>query len=317
MLSSKIGGILGDQDCVCSGSICRYFERADIFEIAAEPGHNNDANEGFVGVGNCPIKGVDLHYHFAKLQLNSLALRGASPSAIQTLSINRKDHANIAISSAIAVLSIILEEPSIRDSLVGVPLYINTMVAFAAVFLLKVTAKWKCISFNVSTNQVWSLVERIIALLNSNSRMASEFHIIPHVANGLDKMLRKCIEFASSNSPVDDIRLWDGVAQEGSMLAEQQHSAQSPGHDPHHGGSGLAAYAVGHGHPQHQQQVWQTYHLQQAPSGAQMQSGMMYSPNAATPPPGMHSGQTGHLYDVNGQYFGMGAFDFLSPQLPY
>ncbi|KAI5795007.1 hypothetical protein EDC01DRAFT_615202 [Geopyxis carbonaria] len=141
-------------------------------------------------VGDYPSKGVDLHYHFARLQLNSLALRGASPATIQNLSTYRKEHANMAITSARTVLSIILEEPSIRESLVGVPLYINTMVAFAAVFLLKVTAKWKSIGFNISSGEAWDLVERVIVLLNS--RQTSESHIIPHVAAGLEKMMHKC-----------------------------------------------------------------------------------------------------------------------------
>jgi hypothetical protein len=289
---------------------------------------NNPESINFVG--DFPGKGVELHYHFAKLQLNSLALRGASPSTVQHLSQNRKDHANIAISSAISVLSIILEEPSIHQSLVGVPLYINTMVAFAAVFLLKVTAKWKSVSFNISTNQVWSLVERVIDLLNSKCRVASGFHIIPHVALGLEKMLHKCVEFANSNSPVDDSRLWDATGQHGSMMPEPQQ---------HHANNEVTPYAVGHGQQQQQQQQhWQPYqqpqqqpqsqqppppppqqqqqtqqqHLSSGTAHGQL-TGVLYS----QAPESIHNGQPGQVYEVNGQYFGMGVFDFLSPQLPY
>ncbi|KAA8909297.1 hypothetical protein FN846DRAFT_942728 [Sphaerosporella brunnea] len=114
------------------------------------------------------------------------------------------------------------------------------------------------------------------------------------------------------------------VPQEGGdmMADQQQHPAQSPGSNPHHGGPpGIAAYAVGHGHPQQQQQQhWQAYHLQQqAPPGDANHAQMLYSQSAATATPvqspGMHNGHPGgQVYDVNGSYFGMTAFD---PQLPY
>jgi len=266
-------------------------------------------------------KGIDLHYHFAKLQLNSLALRGANPSAAQSLSSRRKDHANNAITAAITVLSIIMEEPSIRESLVGAPLYINTMISSAAGFLLKVTAKWKTVSFNITTSQVWALVERMIALLNSNSRAASEYHIVTHVALGLEKMLCKCVKSAKSSSPVNDSRLWGGGVQEGTALVDQQ-SVHSPHEQTHGAGSALTSYTVGHSQQQ-QQQYWQTYqnqHPQSSSSHDQIPSEVLYSQNA-NPQGSLHSSQSTQqqMYEINGQYFPVqvGVFDFLSPQLPY
>ncbi|CCX07009.1 Similar to Transcriptional activator of proteases prtT; acc. no. Q5B8L0 [Pyronema omphalodes CBS 100304] len=269
-------------------------------------------------VTGTPSKGVDLHYHFAKLQLNSLVLRGVNPSTVERLGSRRKVIANDAVASAIAVLSIILEEPAIRDTLLSAPLYLDTMVSCAASFLLKITAKWMPISFDISTDQVWALVERTIALLNSHSGTVSEFHIISQVANGLGKLLRKCIDISKANSPVDDSRLWNGSSvQENGGLVEQ--------HSPHE--HGVATYPVGHGqqqqpHPQQpsqqqqqQHQFWQSYQHQPG-SSHDVGSEVLYSPQG-----GMHTGQSGQqpIYEVNGQYFPvpMGVFDFLSPQLPY
>ncbi|RPA96052.1 hypothetical protein L873DRAFT_1695690 [Choiromyces venosus 120613-1] len=128
-------------------------------------------------VGDYPAKGVDLHYHFAKLQLNSLSLRGASTATINNLSPLRKEYANIAINSAASVLAAVLDESSIRDSLIGVPLYIDTMIAFAAVFLLKVTARWKGVGFSsLAPAQVWAQVGMVIELLKE--KQAGEQHII-------------------------------------------------------------------------------------------------------------------------------------------
>ncbi|PUU76314.1 hypothetical protein B9Z19DRAFT_990871 [Tuber borchii] len=128
-------------------------------------------------VGDYSAKSVDLHYHFAKLQLNSLSLRGASTATINNLSPLRKEYANIAINSAASVLAVVLEESSIRDSLIGVPLYIDTMIAFAAVFLLKVTARWKGVGFSsLAPTQVWTQVGMVIELLKE--KQAGEQHII-------------------------------------------------------------------------------------------------------------------------------------------
>ena len=41
------------------------------------------------------------------------------------------------------MLAVVLEESSIQHRLIGLPLYIDTMIAFAAVTLPKVTARWK------------------------------------------------------------------------------------------------------------------------------------------------------------------------------
>ncbi|RPB08114.1 hypothetical protein P167DRAFT_512649, partial [Morchella conica CCBAS932] len=130
-----------------------------------------------IKVGDYPNQGVDLHYNFARLQVNSLSLRGASTSTINNPSAVRKDHATIAIHSAFQVLSIVLDVSDIRESLVGVPLYMTTMIAFAAVFLLKVTARWRGIGFSpYEPDQVWEQVNRVINMLNE--KRVGEQHII-------------------------------------------------------------------------------------------------------------------------------------------
>ncbi|KAJ9239221.1 transcriptional regulator family: Fungal Specific TF [Paecilomyces variotii] len=136
-----------------------------------------------------PSKGVVLHYHFAKFQLNSLSLRALSPTNTPVFSMDRKESANIAISSAMACLNMVLEEPDVRDAIVGVPIFTHTMVTFSAVFLLKVAVNWNSAYLNIDGRQVRQLVERVIALLNSVS--AGERHLTRHIARGLGKMLER------------------------------------------------------------------------------------------------------------------------------
>ncbi|OKP13876.1 Transcriptional activator of proteases prtT [Penicillium subrubescens] len=136
-----------------------------------------------------PSKGVVLHYHFAKFQLNSLSLRGLSPSNTPVFSMDRKESANIAISSAMACLNMVLEEPDIRDAIVGVPIFTHTMVTFSAVFLLKVAINWNTAYLSINARQVRRLVERVIELMNCVS--AGERHLTRHIARGLGKMLER------------------------------------------------------------------------------------------------------------------------------
>ncbi|KAJ5308015.1 hypothetical protein N7476_008671 [Penicillium atrosanguineum] len=136
-----------------------------------------------------PSKGVVLHYHFAKFQLNSLSLRGLSPSNTPVFSMDRRESANIAISSAMACLNMVLEEPDIRDAIVGVPIFTHTMVTFSAVFLLKVAINWNSAYLSINARQVRRLVERVIELMNCVS--AGERHLTRHIARGLGKMLER------------------------------------------------------------------------------------------------------------------------------
>ncbi|GMG32832.1 unnamed protein product [Aspergillus oryzae var. brunneus] len=133
------------------------------------------------------VAGVVLHYHFAKFQLNSLSLRALSPSNTPVFSMDRKESANIAISSAMACLNMVLEEPDIRDAIVGVPIFTHTMVTFSAVFLLKVAVNWNSAYLSLDGREVRRLVERVIELLNCVS--AGERHLTRHIARGLGKML--------------------------------------------------------------------------------------------------------------------------------
>lgn len=102
---------------------------------------------------------------------------------------DRKESANIAISSAMACLNMVLEEQDIRDAIVGVPIFTHTMVTFSAVFLLKVAVNWNSAYLSLDGRQVRVLVEQVIDLLNCVS--AGERHLTRHIARGLGKMLER------------------------------------------------------------------------------------------------------------------------------
>ncbi|CAG8979489.1 hypothetical protein HYALB_00011893 [Hymenoscyphus albidus] len=150
-------------------------------------------------ISTYPSKGVALHYHFSKLQLNSLSLRGFKELPPTELSPSRREYANLAISSAISILQLVITQQDIREGLVGVPLYLQTMITYAAVFLHKVQRKWKSLHLVSDATVARELIQQTIDILKRVR--ASERHLAYQIANGLAKMLdRAKIEDQSSSS---------------------------------------------------------------------------------------------------------------------
>lgn len=167
-------------------------------------------------MGAYPPKAVYLHFHFSRLTLNSLALRTYhSATSVRPLSAERKKYAEIAINSAISTLRVVLDEPDIQKSLVGVPLFLHSMITFASVFLLKIAVKVhpNCVTapgnlpnsiasagLHIDVPYVLNTVERIVDLMVSISEQASERHVSHHIARGLGKMLDGFREWERRNS---------------------------------------------------------------------------------------------------------------------
>ena len=177
-------------------------------------------------IGTFPPKGIILYSYFAKLQLNSLAVRGVSLSSISPggggggggrLSTERKEFANMAISAAASILTFVLEEDDMRRALVGTPLYVHTMIAFASVFLMKVATQWnRVMGLNIEEDYVSRLLGRMIDVLKS--AVTSDRHVLRHIAAGLEKMLTKMDESRARRS---------AGSEESSGTSEKSNSADA------------------------------------------------------------------------------------------
>ncbi|CAO2657303.1 Nn.00g034290.m01.CDS01 [Neocucurbitaria sp. VM-36] len=160
-------------------------------------------------IGSYPSKGVVLYYHFARFQLNSLALRALpAPSAAtsESLSYDRREAANIAISAATSTLTLIFEEPDLRKAMTAVPIFTHTMVAFSATFLLKMAKTWGGMAqaqspevatepiglgLNFNINQVLSLSRRSASFLAKVAGNLNEKHLIRHIVHGINDLLKR------------------------------------------------------------------------------------------------------------------------------
>lgn len=121
--------------------------------------------------------------------MNSLALRGLSPRQGHLISDQRRNFANIAVANAIGLLNFVAEDPSMRNSLLGVPLYLHTMITYASVFLLKVHLRWKPARLNLDISMFINLIERISQILGAVN--GSERHLAYPISKGLTSMIAK------------------------------------------------------------------------------------------------------------------------------
>ncbi|PKY07747.1 hypothetical protein P168DRAFT_285946 [Aspergillus campestris IBT 28561] len=283
-------------------------------------------------VGAYPYRAVDLHYNFSRLQLNSVALRTYhSSNSTRLMSEARRERANLAIASAIGTLRVVLDEPDIQAALVGVPLYLHSMITFAAVFLLKIAAKCcscgrrgasgppnsiAAASLAIDNASVRKLVGQIIDLMVSCSKRASERHLSHYIARGLRKMLTGLEEWEkrTAGSPPS---LSSSSSASSFLGAGRPHSHDPaplfkpviiPGSQPLGAGDTIL-------HPPPPL-------LGVAPLSAERGHGLEPPPAeaAAKPQPGLSEGSIdpmmADLWGFDEEYFPTGVFDFLQSQMP-
>ncbi|CAI7581006.1 unnamed protein product [Penicillium glandicola] len=144
-------------------------------------------------VGNYPQKGVAFHFHFAKLYLCSHAFRGVPilESSPQYMSPELEDIANSGVLSAMSILRMIICDAEFRSFMNGLPLYFDTMLAFAVVFLLKVATKY-AFMIRIDTGKIISLVTETVAALRDITKSMHKHHLLVVISEGLERLLSRC-----------------------------------------------------------------------------------------------------------------------------
>ncbi|EMD93686.1 hypothetical protein COCC4DRAFT_67032 [Bipolaris maydis ATCC 48331] len=141
-------------------------------------------------IGEFPAKGVILHHHFAKLYLHSHVFRGLKGAVVPT---HFRESAMAAVSASTAIIELILRDPDVRESLVGIPHYIHSMIAFACVLLLKVAAQHS--GQYIDDGFVLDLITRVVQQFRSTS--TGKYHLVHLMADGLEKMAASKIQSPS------------------------------------------------------------------------------------------------------------------------
>lgn len=144
-------------------------------------------------VGNYPRKGVGLHYHFAKLYLYSHAFRGIGKRGFRTpdVALDIDELASSALLSATSIIRAVVSDSEIQSYLNGLPTYFDVMIAFAVVFVLKVSSKYANL-VRIDTSEVRSLVKQLVVALRNVTADMHPRHLLVSIANGAEKLLDRC-----------------------------------------------------------------------------------------------------------------------------
>ena len=176
-----------------------------------------------------PRDGAILHYHFARLNLCSYILRGLSAESISSLSVQAKEFAELAISSATAVIELVLDREDLRNALVGMPVYFHGMITFAAVFLIKTTKMNVFSPNNVDAPRIVALVQRCVEVFQAQS--AAGQHMIYHLGRGLDALLKASEEIGTTPAQFEGVHFTDDLSSAVVMDSMFLQDPFDPSHD--------------------------------------------------------------------------------------
>jgi hypothetical protein len=152
-------------------------------------------------VGNYPREGVGLYFHFAKLYLCSHVFRGLqrTTNTLFDMASEMEEFATTAVLSAISILRIIVSDSEIKSHLNGLPLYFDTMIAFAVVFLLKMATRDSG-NVRIDRHEVLSLVGQLDGVLKSLKPSFHRRHLLFSIATSIEKLLDRCLQPANQET---------------------------------------------------------------------------------------------------------------------
>lgn len=177
-------------------------------------------------IGNYPRKGVGLQYNFAKLYLCSHVFRGLSAASFTShapeVAMDVEEIANSAVLAASAILRAVVSDPEIQGFLNGLPTYFNTMIAFAAVFLLKVSTKYSSV-VQVDLQKIKQLLRTLLATLNNVTSNMHPRHLLVSITAGIESLLCRCGVISNRTCAVDEQEIGGITPREDVGTTELEH----------------------------------------------------------------------------------------------
>ncbi|KAK7958233.1 hypothetical protein PG996_010328 [Apiospora saccharicola] len=99
--------------------------------------------------------------------------------------------ANSAVLAASAILRAVVSDTEIQGFLDGLPTYFNTMIAFAAVFLIKVSTKYSSV-VQVDLQKIKHLLRSLLDTLKNVTSNMHPCHILVSITAGIESLLCRC-----------------------------------------------------------------------------------------------------------------------------
>ena len=201
-------------------------------------------------VGNYPWKGASMQHHFAKLYLCSHAFRGVYTDnninhgverAVADMDVDVYELASSAVLAATCILRTVNSDHEVQSFLNGLPTYFHVMIAFAVVFLLKVSTSTSghspglgAISRVVDAEEVRRLLATSISVLRNVTRTMHPQHPLVNItasaAEAVQRSYQGISAHADGGTDADDANV-DNHASAGRSAGVQGRGNESGGVD--------------------------------------------------------------------------------------
>jgi hypothetical protein len=133
---------------------------------------------------------VDLQFYFSKLYLCSHVFRGPKPqNEARQISPDMEEFANSAIDSAAHIVCAIAIDQGIQSSLANLTTYFHTMLAFAAVFLLKMVRQGP-LNIKTDKEEIFGLIDQLLTVLVSITAEVHSHHLLYSLASSIQRLMQ-------------------------------------------------------------------------------------------------------------------------------
>lgn len=102
------------------------------------------------------------------------------------------DIANSAVLSAVSILRAVVSDTEIQSYLNGLPIYFDIMIAFAVVFLLKVSSQYSA-SLQLDVKEIQRITSSLITVLKGVTASMHPRHLLVNITKGIDGLLHRCL----------------------------------------------------------------------------------------------------------------------------
>ncbi|KAK5045190.1 hypothetical protein LTR84_009523 [Exophiala bonariae] len=171
--------------------------------------------------GSHPRKEAGLHYYFAKLFLCSHVFRKAPIAEGQPLNFgpDLKEFADMAVHASTSILQAITSDQEIQSFLRELPAYFDTMIAFAFVFLLRVTVKNPA-NIWMDKADISDTLDKLAAVLEKMTESMHSRHLLTNIAKSMRKLLDR---FGYSQNRRYDSATLPSTTGDASILPDVNH----------------------------------------------------------------------------------------------
>lgn len=104
--------------------------------------------------------------------------------------------------SALSILRAVVSDTEIQSYLNGLPIYFDIMIAFAVVFLLKVSSQYSA-SLRLDVKEIQRIASPLITVLKGVTESMHPRHLLATITKGIDGLLQRCLMVTELNAPAN------------------------------------------------------------------------------------------------------------------